>query len=80
MEGPTTITRAQASCIFYGESIKAENERECERRLDDLVELDICYLDNDPTEPFVVAKIKIQEFPHRYKLYSRTTSSSLHVP
>lgn len=69
MEIATTITRSQAACIFYGESINTKNELKCERLLDNLVDVDICYLENDPTEPFIVAKVKIEEFANRYKLY-----------
>ena len=31
MEVATTITRSQAACTFYGESINTENELKCER-------------------------------------------------
>lgn len=68
----TTITRSQAACIFYGEFINTENELKCERLLDDLMDVDICYLENDPTEPFIVEKVKIEEITNRYKLYPRT--------
>ncbi|KAI7848631.1 hypothetical protein BDC45DRAFT_522692 [Circinella umbellata] len=76
MEISTAITRSQAACILYGESINTENELKCERWLADLEDVDICYLENNPTEPFIVAKVKIEESPHRYKLYPQTTLPS----
>ncbi|KAG2227183.1 hypothetical protein INT45_008427 [Circinella minor] len=39
MEIATTITRSQAACIFYGESINTENKLKCERWLADLTSL-----------------------------------------
>lgn len=75
METTTTakITRAQAACMFYGETINAKNERECEKRLNNLVDVDICYLEDAPTEPFIVAEVRIKSSPARYKQYPRTT-------
>ena len=69
-----TITRAQAACMFYGEIINAKNERECEKRLNDLVDVDICYLEDAPTEPFIVAKVRIESSPDRYKRYPLTNT------
>ena len=75
METTTTakFTREQAACMFYGEIINAKNERECEKRLNNLVNVNICYLEDTPTEPFMLAKVRIESSPDRYKRYPRTT-------
>jgi hypothetical protein len=53
----------------------------CENRLSKLLETDICYMADDPTEPAVVTKIRIEQNPALYKLYpEETTSSSLPSP
>lgn len=75
MAVPTMITRRQAACIFYGEPINEENEKNCEKRVDDLIDIDICYLDNTPFEPLFVAKVKMEKFPNPYKSYPRTIDS-----
>ncbi|GAA5810205.1 hypothetical protein MFLAVUS_003624 [Mucor flavus] len=71
----TMITHRQAACIFYGEPINEGNEKNCEKRVDDLIDIDICYLDNTPFEPFFVAKVKMEKFPNHYKSYPRTIDS-----
>lgn len=74
MTETTIITRGQAACMFYGKPINEENEKECEKRVDDLIDVDICYLENVPSEPFCIAKVQMKKFPDRYKSYPLTTS------
>lgn len=74
-----TITHAEATCMYYGKTINDKNKRECEKRLDVLVDVDIYYLEDAPTKPFIVAKVRIESSPDRYKL-SFTNGSNSAVP
>lgn len=75
MATTANLTRPQAACVFFGESINKDNERECEKKLDEIEGVDICYLENEPTEPLLVSRVRIRLFPNRYKQYDRITLS-----
>lgn len=70
-----TITRNQAICRFYGEEYTEENVTRLSKRLDE-VEVDICYLD-DPTDPCLIWKIKINQNPSRYHRYTNENPKSI---
>jgi len=75
MSTKVTITHAQAACVFYGKDITAENEVECEKKIDEINDVDLCFVDNEPTEPFLVTMQRIKFFPFRYQQYRRTASN-----
>lgn len=58
-------------CVFFGEDLDPENELMCERKIDTILDVELCYVNNIPTEPFLVAKNRIKFFPFRYQLYRR---------
>lgn len=73
------ITRGQAACIFYGEAINPANELICEARIDSIPGVEICYIDNDPSEPFLVAEKRILFSPFRYQCYPPEISTAAHA-
>ncbi|KAI9264085.1 hypothetical protein BDA99DRAFT_571589 [Phascolomyces articulosus] len=73
-EDRAMITRAQATCMFYGklkyQYQKPKKMREAARRP---CRYRHCYLEDTSSEPFLVAKIRIKSSPDRYKQYPRVT-------
>jgi hypothetical protein len=61
--------------MLYGEEYTEENVARLSKRLDE-VEVDICYLD-DPTESFLIWKIKINQNPSRYHRYTNEIPKSI---
>ncbi|KAG2227196.1 hypothetical protein INT45_008440 [Circinella minor] len=49
------VTDSQAACIFYGEEITPENELLNEAKIDAMHELELCYINDTPSEPFLVS-------------------------
>jgi hypothetical protein len=76
MSAKVTITQAQAACLFYGKDVTAQNEVECEKRIDEIKDVELCFLNNDPTVPFLVASQRINFFPICYQRYQRTASNN----
>lgn len=74
------ITHGQAACIFYGQPITPENEASCEVRINQIPDVELCYLENDPTEPFLIAAQRILFFPFRYKRYPSTNDATNRPP
>ncbi|ORX52664.1 hypothetical protein DM01DRAFT_1306345 [Hesseltinella vesiculosa] len=64
----TTITKGQALCMFYLESYTEENVMKLTETLEEMGNLEICYLD-DPTEPVLAHKLVIKHRPFRYHTY-----------
>ncbi|KAI7861401.1 hypothetical protein BDF14DRAFT_373297 [Spinellus fusiger] len=48
------ITQEQAICSFFGEEFNEANKSVLVKRIDDLKDIDICYID-DPTDPVLVS-------------------------
>ncbi|KAL4210878.1 hypothetical protein AB4K20DRAFT_1826911 [Rhizopus microsporus] len=75
-----TLLHSQAACVFFGEDLNAENELMCEWKIDAIPDVKLCYINNMPTEPFLVAKNCIKFFPFRYQLYRRSSSEEAKLP
>lgn len=63
-------------CVFYGQDITPENELLNEAKIDALYEIELCYINNIPSGPFLVSTGQIKYFPFRYNKYRRSTESS----
>ncbi|KAG2222274.1 hypothetical protein INT45_006953 [Circinella minor] len=75
-----TILYSQAACAFFGVDLNPENELMCERKIDAMPDVELCYINDIPTEPFLVAKNRIKFFPFRYQLYGRSSSEEPNLP
>lgn len=64
------ITHSQAACVFFGDLLTPENEVLNEAKIAAYPDVELCYIDV-PTEPFLVARCRINFFPFRYKRYRR---------
>lgn len=62
------ISRDQAVCIFYCQEHNESNVAELTKRIEEMKDIDICYLE-DPTEPFLACVTTINSRPFRYHLY-----------
>ena len=45
-------------------------------KIDEIKDVDLCFVDNEPTEPFLVAMQRIKFFPFCYHQYRRTASKN----
>lgn len=70
------LTHSQAACAFYGQDITPENELLNEAKIDAMHELELCYISNTPSKPFLVSARRIKYFPFRYNKYRRSIKSS----
>lgn len=70
------LTHSQAACVFYGQDITPENELLNEAKIDAMHELELCYISNTPSKPFLVSARRIKYFPFRYNKYRRSIKSS----
>lgn len=64
-----TITREQAICMFFCEEYNEENVTRLVTRMDNMQDLEICYMDGDPTEPILLPINKIHGWSFKYRLY-----------
>jgi hypothetical protein len=56
--------------FFFGTEINPENELVCERRIDEfLLEVELCYINNDPTEPILMRTERVNVNAFQYKRY-----------
>ncbi|ORX52439.1 hypothetical protein DM01DRAFT_1323617 [Hesseltinella vesiculosa] len=62
------ISREQAACMFYGEEFNEINKSVLVKRIDDIKDVDICYID-DQTDPVLVSQRKMNINPFRYHKY-----------
>ncbi|KAG1140683.1 hypothetical protein G6F37_012940 [Rhizopus arrhizus] len=62
------ISKEQAVCIFYCQAYNESNVAELTKRIEEMKDVDICYLE-DPTEPILACIITINSRPFRYHLY-----------
>ncbi|CEP09623.1 hypothetical protein, partial, partial [Parasitella parasitica] len=58
------VTHSQAACIFYGQEITPENELLNEAKIDAMHELELCYINETPSEPFLVCRLGEQDTFH----------------
>ncbi|KAG1143413.1 hypothetical protein G6F37_003239 [Rhizopus arrhizus] len=70
------VTHSQAACALYGQDIIPENELLNEAKIDAMHELELCYINNTPSEPFLMSAGRIKYFPFRYNKYRRSIKSS----
>jgi hypothetical protein len=70
------LTHSQAACAFFGQNITPENELLNEAKIDAMHELELCYINNTPSEPFLVSAGRVKYFPFRYNKYCRSIRSS----
>ncbi|KAI9477092.1 hypothetical protein BDB00DRAFT_191218 [Zychaea mexicana] len=71
------LTHLQAACVFYGEDISPENELRNEAEIDALDNLELCYSNNPPIEPFLLSAGRIKYFPFRCCKYRRSAEGSI---
>ena len=62
------ISREQAVCIFYCQAYNDSNVAELTKRIEEMKDVDICYL-QDPTEPILACVMTINSRPFSYHLY-----------
>jgi hypothetical protein len=63
-----TICREQAICIFYCEDFIEENVARCSKKIEDIGDVDICYL-HDPTDPVLVFNTRMKALPYTFHRY-----------
>lgn len=64
-----TITREQAICMFFYEEFNEENVARLVPKIDSMEDLEICYLNDDPTEPVLMHIQTIHGDPFKFRLY-----------
>ncbi|CDH59820.1 predicted protein [Lichtheimia corymbifera JMRC:FSU:9682] len=64
-----TITREQAICVFFCEEYNEENVARLGTRINNMQDLEICYMNDNPTEPILVHINKIHCWPFKYRRY-----------
>ncbi|KAI8973791.1 hypothetical protein BDF20DRAFT_823931 [Mycotypha africana] len=69
-----TITRQQALCMFFIKEYTEENVKKLEKKLEEIEDVEICYID-DPTEPVLINKVKIIQNPFRFQSYIGNTQA-----
>ncbi|ORX52021.1 hypothetical protein DM01DRAFT_1337009 [Hesseltinella vesiculosa] len=72
-----TITRQQAICMFYCEKYNEDNVIRLSKRIDEMEDVDICYLKDDPTRPFLCSVTTIHSNPFQYHLYPAILGSKV---
>ncbi|KAG2201909.1 hypothetical protein INT46_001568 [Mucor plumbeus] len=74
------ICREQAVCIFYCKEFNEENTTICSKKIEDIGDVDICYL-VDPTDPVLVLDIKINPLSFKFHCYiSNQEESNPKIP
>lgn len=68
------ISREEGICDLFGVDSNEENIKIYSERLGS-GDLDVCYLDGDPTQPFAMSNAMISRYPGKYKRYT----SLLHI-
>jgi hypothetical protein len=63
-----TVTREQAICMFYCEEYNETNVAELTKIIDDLKNVEICYLE-DPTKPFLCSLKSLKANQLEYHQY-----------
>lgn len=76
-----TLIHSQTACVFFWENLNPENNLMYERKIDAKLDVELCYINNTPTEPFLVASKRIKFFfPFRYQQYRRNNSEEANLP
>jgi hypothetical protein len=70
-----TVTREQAICMFYCEEYNETNVTELTKIIDDLKNVEICYLE-DPTKPILLCIRTINQDPFHIHTYQSRKSLS----
>ncbi|KAI8997478.1 hypothetical protein BDB01DRAFT_714128 [Pilobolus umbonatus] len=74
------ICREQAICIFYCKEFTEENVAICSKKIEDIGDVDICYL-VDPTDPVLVLDIRVNTLPFKFHRYiSNQEESNSNIP
>lgn len=55
-------------CIFYCQAYNESNVAELTKRIEEMKDVDICYLE-DPTEPILASLPSMNSYPSRYRRY-----------
>ncbi|ORX52022.1 hypothetical protein DM01DRAFT_1337010 [Hesseltinella vesiculosa] len=69
-----SITRQQAICMFYCEKYNEENIVKLSKRIEEIEDVDICYM-NDPASPLLQCQKRINQNPFMYNLYPTEDSN-----
>jgi hypothetical protein len=69
------ICREQAVCIFYCEDFNEENAARCSKKIENIGDVDICYL-HDPTDPVLVFNTRIKALPYKFLRYASASKQS----
>ncbi|KAI9485636.1 MAG: hypothetical protein EXX96DRAFT_533975 [Benjaminiella poitrasii] len=64
----TMITKNQAVCMFYCEEYTPENIKQLETKLEQVLDLVLCY-NKDPTDPVLISRKKLFSNPFKYHEY-----------
>ncbi|KAI7876508.1 uncharacterized protein EV154DRAFT_526029 [Mucor mucedo] len=63
------ISREQALCMFFYEEYNETNAARLSKLIDDLGNIEICYIDDDPTEPLLISHKRLYSKPFTYLKY-----------